>query len=157
MTTNLPGRPREHNREQISIDMIQWAKKEDSINLNKFCALYDPPIPPSKITHWAKEEDYFRQAYESTKAFIAFRREEKLNAEELHVKAYDLNAATYDHFLKDERRQQAEFEASLKSQLDIKVDEGILDNYKQVIGQLKRVQSECKIEDNNINNEQKSA
>ena len=32
----------------------------------------------------------------------------------LHVKAYDLNATTYDYFLKQERRAQAEFEHELK-------------------------------------------
>ena len=62
ITSNPVGRPREHNRDQIAQDMIEWARRPDSINLNKFCALYDPPIPPSKITHWAKEEDGFRQA-----------------------------------------------------------------------------------------------
>lgn len=108
------GRPREHDREQIALDMIEWARNPDSINLNKFCALYNPPIPPCKITTWAKEEDNFRKAYDSSKAFIAFHREEMLNRDELHVKAYDLNATTYDHFLKDERHMQAEYESSLK-------------------------------------------
>lgn len=154
---NHRGRPREHNREQIAQDMIEWAKKDDSINLNKFCALYDPPIPPSKITNWAKEEDYFRQAYESTKAFIGFRREEKLNNEELHVKAYDLNATTYDHFLKDERRQQAEYEASLKSQIDIAIDDKIIENFELTMNLLEKHQSSvCKIEDSNSKSEQKS-
>lgn len=149
------GRPREHNREQIAIDMIEWARKEDSLNLNKFCALYNPPIPPSKITNWAKEEEVFRQAYESTKAFIGFRREEKLNANELHVKAYDLNATTYDYFLKDERRQQAEFEAALKSDENQKVDDKIENGYKTIMNQLGRLQSsDLKIDDSNINNEQ---
>ncbi len=155
--TKSAGRPREHNREQIAQDMIEWARKDDSLNLNKFCALYDPPIPPSKITHWAKEEEGFRQAYESTKAFIGFRREEKLNANELHVKAYDLNATTYDHFLKEERRQQAEFEAALKSDENQKVDDKIEFGYKSIMIQLGNLQSSvCNIDDNNINNEQKS-
>lgn len=155
LKTEMRGRPREHNRDQIAIDMIEWARKDDSLNLNKFCALYNPPIPPSKITHWAKEEDLFRQAYESTKAFIGFRREEKLNANELHVKAYDLNATTYDHFLKEERRQQAEFEAALKSEENQKVDDKIELGYKSIMSQLGKLQSsDLKMEDSSINNEQ---
>lgn len=107
------GRPREHNREKISKDLITWARKEDSINLCKFCALYDPIIPPKKLSEWAKEDDNFREAYESAKAFLGFRREEWLNAEVLHVKAYDLNAQTYDYFLKEEKQEQAKFESNL--------------------------------------------
>lgn len=108
------GRPREHNRDQIAKDLIEWAKLPDSINLNKFCAYYDPIIPPSKISEWAKEDERFREAYQSAKSFIGFRREEMLNSDKLHVKAYDLNATTYDHFLKEEKRQQAEFESKLR-------------------------------------------
>lgn len=112
---NVGGRPREHDRDKIALEMLEWAKNENNINLNGFCCTREPPISPSKITNWAKEEDNFRQAYEATKAFIAVRREEKLSNNELHVKAYDLNARVYDHFLKDEHRQQLEFESKLKS------------------------------------------
>lgn len=107
------GRPREHDRVQIAKDIVEWAKKEDSINLCKFCALYEPPIPPQKLTLWSKECNNFREAYDTAKMFLGFRREEWLNAEVLHVKAYDLNAQTYDYFLKEEKRQLAEFENGL--------------------------------------------
>lgn len=117
---NLGGRPREHNREQVAIDLIEWAKKPDSINLNKFCAYYEPIIPPSKMSLWAKEDDWFRQAYESAKMFLGFRREEWLNQERLHVKAYDLNVNVYDYFKKEESRDQSKFDASLTSSQVVK-------------------------------------
>ena len=110
---NPHGRPRVHDRDQIALDIIEWARKPDSINLCKFCALYDPIIAPQKLTLWAKESDSFREAYESAKLFLGFRREEWLNAEALHVKGYDLNAETYDYFMKDEKRNKAEFESQL--------------------------------------------
>jgi hypothetical protein len=110
------GRPREYDRDQIARDLIEWAKKPDSINLNKFCALHDPIIPPSYITDWAKECDDFSAAYESAKLFLGFRREEKLNDETLHVKAYDLNAKTYDYFLNDQLKKES------KQDLDNKKD-----------------------------------
>lgn len=112
---NPVGRPRERDREKIMNDMLEWAKRDESINLCEFCCLFvDPPLPPSDLTKFAKSDSEFGKAYEATKAFIGFRRERKLNNQELHVKAYDLNAATYDYFLKEEKRQQAEFEAELK-------------------------------------------
>ena len=33
------ARPREHDRDKIASDLLEWAQKEDSINLNKFCAM----------------------------------------------------------------------------------------------------------------------
>lgn len=107
------GRPRTHDREKIAQEMIEWASKEDSINLCKFCCTRVPPIAPSMITTWAKENDEFRIAYETAKGYLGARREEWLASEQLHVKAYDLNATTYDHFLKEEKRQAAEHAASL--------------------------------------------
>ena len=104
------GRPREHNREQIAIDIIEWAKKDDSINVNKFCAYYDPPFPCRKLSEWSKECNHFRESYETAKNFLAFRREEWLNNENLHVKAYDLTAAAYDFVIKEERQEQARAE-----------------------------------------------
>ena len=114
------GRPREHDREQIAKDMIEWAKLPDSINLCGFCCSREPPMPPSKITQWAKECDEFRKAYETSKAFLGNRREHLLNAELLHVKAYDLNAKTYDAFLDDKVKEHASFESSLRKDEDSK-------------------------------------
>lgn len=109
------GRLRTHDRDQIAIDMLEWVKKDASLNLNGFCA--EQLISPSKITNWAKEEEFFRQAYELTKAVIANRREQKLSKGELHVKSYDLNATVYDHFLREERRSQSIFDAELSAKV----------------------------------------
>jgi len=108
------GRPRTYDRAQVALDLIEWAKKDDSINLNGFCISYNPPLEPSKITLWARECTDFRRAYEGAKAYLGERREQRLNENKIHVKAYDLNASTYDHFLKDERKQMAEHAAALQ-------------------------------------------
>lgn len=154
MTSNLRGRPREHDRAKIAHDIIQWAKRDDSINVNKFCALYDPPFPTSKLSQWSKEDDEFRQSYEICKAHLAYRREEKLNANELHVKAFDLTAAAYDFVIREAREAHAEFEASLKSQIDVNVDEKIIENFDKTMKQLEMLQSARKMEDSNISTEQ---
>ena len=108
------GRPQEYDRKQVAVNLVEWAKKATSINLCGFCTTHDPLLPPVYLSRWAKDDEDFRLAYETAKAFLGNRREQMLNDDLLHVKAYDLNATTYDWFLKDEKRQQAEFESSLK-------------------------------------------
>lgn len=108
------GRPREHDRDAIAQQMIEWAKDEESINLNQFCCTLDPPIAPSTIILWTKECSEFRKSYEKTKAFLGYRREQRLNSGKLHVKAFDLNATVYDLFTKEDRRESAEFESELR-------------------------------------------
>ena len=108
------GRPREHDRNQIALDLVEWAKLPDSINFNKFCATRDPPIPASKLLLWSKQDDEFRTAYETAKAFLGYRREEWLSKNQLHVKAYDLNANVYDLIAKDEKISNSQFESSLR-------------------------------------------
>jgi hypothetical protein len=108
-------RPREHDRDQIALDLIEWARQPDSINFNKFCCTREPPIPASKLLLWAKEDDSFRTAYETAKAFLGCRREEWLSQEQLHVKAYDLNATVYDLIAKEEKIENSERDAKIKA------------------------------------------
>ncbi len=115
-----PWRPREHDRDQIASELIQWAKQEDSINLCGFCVTREHPIAPSKISLWAKEDDTFRQALEIARAYLGSRRERLLNSEMLHVKGYDLNATTYDPFLKDEKMFIAQYESNLRKESETK-------------------------------------
>lgn len=128
------GRPREHNREQIAKDLIEWAKKPDSINLCKFCAYYEPIIPPSKMSEWAAQDNTFREAYEAAKLFLGFRREEMLSKDQLHVKAYDLNATVYDYFMDEKKEKTARFESSLGKD---QVTEAIKEEFKELSKMLK--------------------
>lgn len=118
-----PWRPREHDRDQIASELIQWAKKEDSINLCGFCVSREHPLAPSKLSQWAKECDTFRQALEIARAFLGSRRERLLNSEMLHVKGYDLNATTYDPFLKEEKMFISKYESSLRKESETKPTE----------------------------------
>lgn len=117
------GRPREHDREKIAQELIEWARKEDSINFNKFCCTREPPIPATKLLDWSKEDDNFRVAYQTAKAFLGCRREEWLSKELLHVKAYDLNANVYDLIAKDEKMSMSSYEASLRKESESKPTE----------------------------------
>ncbi len=147
------SRPREHDRDQVALDMINWAQLDTSINLNEFCAINK--MSPSMIIRWSKENDLFRQSYELVKAHLAWRRENWLNSEALHVKAYDLNATNYDMFLRDERRAQAEFEAGLKLQTDSQVPEVLNEKVDLLMKQLSdhKSHSACKTASNNSKSE----
>jgi len=145
------GRPKEHDRDKIAKNLLEWAEEETSLNLNKFCAINK--LPPSKLSLFAKENDEFRQSYELAKAFLAVRREEYLTDGMLHVKAYDISVAAYDYFVKEERRDQTQFEASIKKQNDINVSDDIKEMFEDTMTQLSSLQSERKIADSNINNE----
>lgn len=133
------GRPREHNLDDWAQKLVTWVHDAESVNLNAFCASYG--IPPSYLSRWSKENETFCQAYEHAKAYLATRRERKLTANELHVKAYDLNATTYDYFLREERRNQAEFEAKLKADDSAKVDEQHAKKADAILAQLSDMQS----------------
>ena len=114
------GRPREYDRAHVATTLLEWVKQDGNLNLCGFCADYG--IAPSLVLKWKSEPD-FCATYEEAKAHLGKKREKALNAGALHVKAYDLNAATYDPFLKEERRDQATFESLLKQQETEKVSE----------------------------------
>ena len=130
MPESIPqGMPRVHDPEQIMIDLIEWARKPDSINLCKFCCTREPPLPPKKLSEYAKECERFRESYETAKAFLGARREEWLNQEHLHVKAYDLNATTYDYFLKEEKQDKQKYESMLKTDEAKNIDVNFNDKF----------------------------
>ncbi len=119
----VAGRPREHDREQIFKDLISWAKKDDSINLNGFCCSREPPLPPSKLLEWSKTTTEFRLAYETAKAYLGMRREMWLGQDLLHNAAWARNAKVYDVFLKEEEKESSAYEASLRKEEDSKPTE----------------------------------
>jgi hypothetical protein len=109
------GRPDERDRKEIADKLLEWAHLETSTNLNGFTSYIQPMLPPSKIAMYAREDEYFRIAYETAKAIVGQRREDRLATGQLHVKAYDLNASVYDYYQKQEKREDAEHASKLKA------------------------------------------
>lgn len=109
-----PGRPIERNREQLAAELIEWSNLPDSINFNAFCCSRTPPLSPMKMMEYSNSNYEFRVAYEIAKAAVAARREMKLAKQEIHPKAFDLNATVYDQFAKNEKRGDLEYEYALK-------------------------------------------
>jgi len=112
----VAGAPRTYDREKIANDILEWVKLDSSINLCEFCALN--LIPANIILRWSREDDEFRTTYDIVRQFIGFRREQKLAEGKLHVKAYDLNAKTYDRFLKEEAREEKDYEATITMKIE---------------------------------------
>lgn len=114
---NGGGQPSPYDRDKVFADLIEWARKDDSLNFNKFCAMYDPPFGVRRLHEWCKNHPEYTLAYETAKAFLGFRREEKLSEGSLHVKCYDLNATVYDLAHKDEEADKANAEAKRKKDI----------------------------------------
>lgn len=150
------GAPRKHNREQIALDLVEWAKLDDSINVNKFCAYYEPPFPVDNLSDWAKFDKAFRRSYDTAKTFIAFRREEWVSKGKLHVKPYDLAAPAYDKVIKREKRENAKFESKIKQKEENKVPDIIVTKFDNLMSQISSVQSDLKTASNNNKTDRKS-
>lgn len=151
------GRPRERDREKIAKDLIEWAKLDDSINVNKFCALHvDPPLAVQKLSQWSEEDDSFREAYETAKTFLAFRREEFVSADLLHVKPYDLCAGAYDGVIHSYRRKEAKFDSNLKKEETKEYSEADKAKIDTIFDQLSSLRSERNIATSNAVSENKS-
>lgn len=112
--TSWKGRPREYDREAVAEQMIEWAKREDSMNLLSFNA--EAMIPSTTLLRWVDEDKDFRVAYEMVRDILGAKREKKLAKGELHVKAYDLNSKVYDRYLKKEHRENYSYETKVKSE-----------------------------------------
>ncbi len=153
----ITGRPREHNRMQIARDLIEWARLEDSINLNKFVALHvNPPMPVTNLSKWAKEDDEFRQAYETAKAFIAFRREEFTSNDMLHIKCFDIAVLAYDGVIREQRREEAKYDSDLRKEEAKTFSESDEKKFSALMNQISSLQSERKIANNKATSENKS-
>ena len=150
---NLGGRPIEHNKEEIAEKLLTWAELDTSINLCAFCS--ENKILPVQLTRWAADNERFSLSLDLTRAFLGARREVKLSEGKLHTKAYDLNAATYDYFLKYDRRDEklfdhdlqkkmVEFMHALKKETMETVSDEVKQQFNSLMDQITRLQQKKK-------------
>ena len=142
----ITGRPREHDREKLAKELLEWAKLDDSTNLNGFCCTRNPPISAQKITLYRDECPAFREAYHIARTFLAARREKKLSNKELHSKAYEVNAAVYDQFLKEEKMEQLAYKAKLKAQEQKNYSDEEESKHKEILDLLRKNRQSAKSE-----------
>ena len=134
-TKSVPtGRPREWNRERVGEALLKWAEKDDSVNLNAFCAMHS--IVPYQISEWARDDKQFQSAYMLTKAWIAARREKRNDAGEMSNCTYSRNAAVYDYFIDQHDRECKTFEAGLKKDVESSVTQAHKDSMDALLTQI---------------------
>lgn len=106
------ARPQEWNKEEQAELLLEWAAKEDSMNLLGFTN--QQMFPPEYLSRWSKESDAFCQALKIAKAKVAERRERLVSEGKLYHGAWQRGAAVYDSIIHAHEREQKEFESKLK-------------------------------------------
>jgi hypothetical protein len=151
------GRPRTFDRNKILADLLEWAKKPTSLNINEFCAWHvDPPIGPRKLSEWSKVDANFAESYDACKAFLAHRREVALTTGELHVKAYDICAPAYDYIIYEQQLNYEVFKSKLKQAEQFQVKEEDNKRFDAIMSQLSSLQSASNQATSNDNKVDKS-
>lgn len=130
--------PASRNLKKLADDLWGWSQRPDSINLCGFCFEYD--VDPSKLSFYSKRNEYFEKKLNLAKCVLAARREKMLCEGTLHSKAYDNKAGFYDYFIKEYRREDLEFEVSVKSESSKQVDEEYFKRLEDHMKQLDHLQ-----------------
>lgn len=118
----------------LANELLAWAQKDTSLNLNGFCAAN--LLPPQKISLYAEQDEVFREALETTKGILAERREARLSEGTLHCKAYDLNANVYDHFMDHKQEKRMKLEHDYKKAETAQVTEQVDKNFLALMAML---------------------
>jgi hypothetical protein len=150
----MPGGRPSIDLQKVSKEMLEWSLKEDSFNLCGFSGEYE--YPPSVITKYARENEQFKATYEIVKARLAKRREQGLALGLVHVKAYDLNSKHYDLYLKEDWKEEKEFESSLKKQENAVYSQESAEKYSALMNQLSAMQSPSRSCESSNNKDNKS-
>jgi hypothetical protein len=93
-------------------EMMDWVKKEDSINFCDFC--FERGYTPALIWKLEKDIEEFHNAYQLVRMKLAVRREELVNAELLCEKAFSRYQAHYDPFLRGHEEELKDKDAKRK-------------------------------------------
>lgn len=151
------GRPRKHDRTKVINDMLEWARKDTSLNVNEFCAWHvDPPIGPRMLSLWAKDDEEFLISYEAVKAFLAHRREKALQQGGLHVKCYDICAPAYDYVIYEQQMAYEAYKSKLKQEEQATVKEEDKVRFDAIMNQLSSLQSASNQATSKVSNVDKS-
>jgi hypothetical protein len=111
------GRPREHDREDVARQMIEWAKREDSLTLTGFSA--KTMISSTIIRNWRSLDPNFRALTDIIYDIIAERRERKYNAGEIKDRSYSIHSRVYDGYLDEKLLEVYGKETKIKSDANI--------------------------------------
>lgn len=98
--------PRKFDPAIIIEEMLQWAKKEDSLVFAGFCAEHG--YMPELIWKFCQQIKEFEEAYVITKMYLAERRERHMNNDQLNYGAWARYQKWYDPFLSKHEDEEAD-------------------------------------------------
>ncbi len=109
------SRPRIYDYEKEADDLLEWAKKPNSICLYGFCA--QKPYLAQDLTDFSSRSDKFALAIKKAKQLIAYNRLNQVNENKLKESVYHRSARLYDTLLKDQEDEDkdADIERKLKA------------------------------------------
>ena len=142
---------------KIGNDLVEWAEKENSLNLNKFCAYYENRFPATYFALWCGLKDargkHFKRCMDIARAYLAARREEAVTDGKLHVKPYDLCARVYDRILKQDLEEEQRFSAELGKEVNEHLTESYEAQMNLMMSQISSLRSSLNKDTNTINND----
>lgn len=131
------GRPRKYDRKKLAEALMEWALKEDSINMLGFTKLTG--IEADVILQIKNKDKDFARSYSAVKNIIGHRREEALAKGDLHLQAYKCNANAYDQYMVESRREEAKFDSELRKNENESYSEEDMKRHEQLMDQLKNL------------------
>lgn len=139
----LAGRPAKYNKEELLDKLFEWVRKEDSNNLNGFCAY--AWIPYSTLNGYVKEDPRFSEAYDLVRAIVAVRREEMMNNKLMAANVYQLNARVYDRIMNQQWEEEQKFISDLRKEEALLVPKESSEKLQSLVEQLNQMQEDSKI------------
>jgi hypothetical protein len=114
---DVGGRPTERDVDFLTRELLDWAERPDSLNLNSFCGQRHIMIRPTSLIQIKDRagNEQLSEAYDIAKSFLATRREEANSEKLLSDQAYKCNLRVYDAFNKDDWKKEKIFEAGLNT------------------------------------------
>ena len=103
---------KKYDMEEESAAILEWAKKEDSINLNGYCI--ERQHPAEYISVFCKRSKEFDFYCGLALCYLAVRREKLVSAGKLYQGTWMRNASVYDRLLRYHEREQKQYESDLR-------------------------------------------
>lgn len=106
------GRPREHDRDKIAKELLEWSTNPTAFNLIQFTR--PRMLSVTKLPDWADEDANFREALKLAKESIAMNRFEAAVEGVLPFSEVHRNEYNYDPLHKAHARDEKEFDLQLE-------------------------------------------
>jgi len=115
----MAGRLKTWDIDFLTRELLDWAERADSLNLNAFCTQRHIMIAPGTlldiIDRDGEDEQPLVEAYKIAKGYLATRREEANSEKLLSDQAYKCNLRVYDAVNKRDWKKEEKFKVGLST------------------------------------------